>query len=127
MAIYGDQLAYFPEQFRSFEYCSMNTQTVSGYDSRTSLGTVRGVLQYLKKGELTQENDALSDVSIPTFWTRKKLILNNFLIIEDEVYKITNDINWLFQGGFYCYILETVTSNTDVQEAFTDVDYGTYD
>lgn len=124
MAIYGDMLALFPEQFRMFEYFSMKPESVASYSTRVSLGKVRGCFQYMKRGELRQENDSLADVNIPTVWTRRKLQTGNFIQREDETYRIINANNWLFEGGFYCYTLETVVGNTDVQKPFTDVDIG---
>ena len=127
MAIYGDQLAFFPEQFRMFEYFSMKPESVASYSKRISLGKVRGCFQYMRRGELRQENDSLADVNIPTVWTRRKLITGNFIQREDETYRIVNSNNWLFEGGFYCYTLETVVGNTDIQTPFGDVNIGQND
>ena len=125
MAIYGDMLSFFPEQFRMFDYFHMTPQNVASYSTREYLGKVRGVFQYMKKGELKRENDTLDDTSIPTFWTRQKLKIGDYFIQkEDELYRIINPADWLFEGGFNCYVLESVIGNTDVQEPFEEVDLG---
>ena len=125
MAIYGNMLSFFPEQFRMFYYFHMTPQNVASYSTREDLGKVRGVFQYMKKGELKRENDTLDDTSIPTFWTRQKLKIGDYFIQkEDEVFRITNSANWLFEGGFTCYLLETLVGNSDVQTPFEDVDLG---
>lgn len=126
MAVYGDQLIYFTEQFRRFEYFTMKPKVTGSYTERESLGTVTGILQFMKKGELLRENDTLNDVNIPTFWTRKKLDTEgcHFIQLEDDCYKIVNDYPWFFEGGFYCYGLETVVSNTDQQESFDYINMG---
>lgn len=125
MAVYGDQLAFFSEQFRSFEYFTMSPHTVASYSKRVSLGKITGVFQYMKRGELKQENDALDDVNVPTLWTRKKLKVGDYFIQkEDETYRIVNPSDWGFEGGFYCYILETFVGSSDVQEPFDYVDLG---
>ena len=125
MAIYGDLLSFFPEQFRMVSYFCMKPLSVASYTEREYLGKVRGVFQYMKKGELKRENDTLEDTNIPTFWTRQKLKVGNyFLQKDDELYRIVNSADWLFEGGFYCYVLETFVGNSDVQVNFEDVDLG---
>lgn len=126
MAVYGDMLSVFTEQFISVSYFSMSTDTVAGYSNRKDLGSVRGVLQYMKRGDLMRENDVLSDVSVPTFWTRNKLESGNFIKTEDDedIYRISNNQPWKRQGNFYIYVLETVSGNTDEQVPHEDVDMG---
>jgi hypothetical protein len=124
MAIYGNQLQFFTEQFRNFEYCSMKPNAVASYSQRTPLGTVRGVFQYMKRGELRRENDTLADVDVPTFWTKNKLVAGNFIVKDEELLRITNSADWFFEGGFYCYVLEHITGNTDKQTPHDYVDLG---
>ena len=125
MAIYGDVLSFFPEQFRMVSYFCMKPLNVASYTEREDLGKVRGIFQYMKKGELKRENDTLEDTNIPTFWTRQKLKVGNyFLQKDDELYRIVNPADWLFEGGFHCYVLETFVGNSDVQVNFEDVDLG---
>ena len=106
----------------------MKQEVGAGYKDRTDLGKVRGVFQYMKKGDLARENEVLSDEQVPTFWTRKKLESGNFIEMkgDDCLYRITNNQPWKFEGNFYIYILESVTGNTDKQEPFTEeeVDLG---
>lgn len=128
MAIYGDMLSFFPEQFRMFDYLHMTPQNVASYSKRENLGKVRGVFQYMKRGELKRENDTLADTNVPTFWTRQKLKVGDFFIQkDDELYRIVNPADWLFEGGFCCYILETVVGNTDEQEPHEYVNIGQND
>lgn len=125
--IYGDQLAFFPEQFRMFEYFKMKPETVASYSQREPLGNVRGIFQYVKGGELRRENDVLADTNVPTFWTRKKLIVGEgFIKKDEEIFRIVNPADWMFEGGFYCYILETFVGNGDVQKPHENVNLGYY-
>lgn len=125
MAIYGDLLSFFPEQFRMVSYFCMKPLNVASYTEREDLGKVRGIFQYMKKGELKRENDTLEYTNVPTFWTRQKLKVGNyFLQKDDELYRIVNPADWLFEGGFHCYVLETFVGNSDVQVNFEDVDLG---
>lgn len=122
--VYGDQLAFFSEQFRMFDYFSMEAQPVASYSQRKPLGKIKGVFQYVKKGDLIRENDTEADVNVPTIWTRTKLRVGNFIEMDEELYRITSDYPWKFEGGFYCYSLETFVGNSDVQTPFTDVNLG---
>lgn len=123
--IYGNQLLFFSEQFRLFDYFMMKPHTVAGYTPRENLGKVKGVFQYMKRGDLIRENDTLADINVPTLWTRQKLNVGNYFIQKgDETYRIKNPSDWTFEGGFNVYVLETVNGNTDVQEPFPYVELG---
>lgn len=124
MAVYGDQLAFFAEQFRMFDYFSMKPLVTGSYSLREDLGKVKGVFQYMKKGDLIRENDTEAETDVPTIWTRTKLIVGNFIQKEDELYRITSDYTWKFEGNFYCYSLETFTGSSDKQIPFDYVDVG---
>ena len=124
MGVYGDQLAFFSEQFRMFEYFSMKPLPGGSYTPREPLGTVKGVFQFVKKGDLLRENDTEADTNVPTIWTRTKLKVGNFIEMEDELYRITSDYPWKFEGGFYCYSLETFVGNSDAQTPHPYVNIG---
>lgn len=128
MAVYGDMLSFFPELFRMFDYFHMSPQAVASYSTRESLGQVRGVFQYVKKGDLIRENDTEADVNVPTLWTRRKLQVGDYFIVADDtLFRITTDYPWKYEGGFYCYGLETFVGNSDVQEEDPDVSLGEND
>lgn len=125
MAVYGDMLSFFPELFRSFDYFHMTPQPVASYSPREDLGKVRGVFQYVKKGDLIRENDTEADVNIPTLWTRRKLKVGSYFItVDDVLFRLTTDYPWVHEGGFYCYGLETFIGNSDKQQPFEYVDLG---
>lgn len=127
MAVYGSQLSYFPELFRRFEYFDMKPQVSASYYPRTSLGRVRGIFQFMKKSELLRQNDVLDDTEVPALWTKQKLDLGKFVTIDDIDYRIVSSNDWLFEGGFYCFTLETFTGNSDRQEAHDYVNIGQND
>lgn len=124
MGVYGSQLSYFPELFRSFEYFDMKPQAVASYTPRVSLGRVKGIFQFMKKGELLRQNDALDNTDVPVLWTKRKLEMGKFITIDDTDYRIVSNNDWLFEGGFYCFTLETFTGNSDKQEPHDYVDLG---
>ena len=122
--IYGDMLSYFPEQFRMFDYFSMKALPVASYTERESLGKVKGIMQFVKKGELTREGDTLNETDVPTLWTKKKLVIGNFITADEVDYRITNDYPWFFYGGYYCYGLEHLVASKDTQTPMEDVEIG---
>ena len=124
MAVYGDQLAFFAEQFRMFDYYTMKPLPTSSYTQRESLGKVKGVFQYMKRGDLTRENEVETEIDVPTIWTRQKLKVGNFIQKEDELYRIVSDWTWNFEGNFYVYSLETFVGNSDKQVPFEHVNLG---
>lgn len=124
MGVYGDSLAFFAEQFRMFDYFSMQPLPTGSYTKREPLGKVKGVFQFVKRGDLLRENDTEADTNVPTIWTRTKLKVGNFIEMEDELYRITSDYTWKFEGGFYCYSLETFVGNSDAQTPHPYVNIG---
>ena len=128
MAVYGDMLAFFSEQRRSFKYFHMSPNPVASYSQREYLDNVTGVFQYMKRGELIRENDALADTNVPTLWTRQSLKVGDYFIEKgDETYRIVNPADWTFEGGFNVYVLETFVGNSDKQEPFEYVNLGQND
>lgn len=128
MAVYGDMLVFFNEQKRSFKYFHMTPKPVASYSQREYLGNVTGVFQYMKRGELIRENDALADTNVPTLWTRQSLKVGDYFIEKgDETYRIVNPADWTFEGGFNVYVLETFVGNSDKQEPFEYVNIGQND
>lgn len=125
MGIYGNVLNFFSEQFRQFDYFYMKPQVNASYSTRENLMKVRGVFQFMKKGELLREEETLADVNVPTFWTKTKLKMGDYFIQkDDDIYRIKNSIDYLFEGGFCCYILEEVVGNTDNHTPFEYVNLG---
>lgn len=128
MGVYGNQLLFFSEQFRLFDYFSMNPQVTASYSKRKSLGKVKGVFQYMKKGELSRENETLSDTNVPTLWTKQKLkVGDGFIQKDDELYRIKKPSDWSFEGDFNVYVLETFVGNSDVQKPHEYVNLGQND
>lgn len=130
MAVYGSMLNFFTEHFRVFDYFCMKPRVNASYSPRVSLGKVKGILQYMKKGELREEGDTLADVNIPVLWTKSKLKLGDYFISKgEEIYRITNNADWLFEGNFNCYVLEEVVGNTDtqVQHEYVELGQNNYD
>ena len=124
MGVYGDMLSFFPELRRVFSNFEMKVKLVSGYEPRINERKVTGVLQYKKAGSLDIEGDNLADTDVPVFYTRIECKKGSFLSDLNNVYRISKDNKWYFEGGFYCYVLEKVIGTTDTQTTNTKVDLG---
>lgn len=129
MAVYGNQLLFFSEQFRLFPVYTMNPLPSGSYTKRKFLGKVKGVFQFVKRGNLTRENDAEADVNVPVLWTRTKMDINKnlFVVHDDILYRIKGGDNWKYEGGFYSYLLEVFIGNSDVQKPTENVNLGVYE
>jgi hypothetical protein len=116
MAIYGDILSFFPELKKKYVYFRARPLTTGGYGTRTDVGTIVGILQYVKSGDILKQNDTEADVEVPAFWTRTKMHMDSYLEDEDGVvYKRTKPNDWKSYGNFYVYVLETVVNILDTQ------------
>lgn len=129
MAVYGDQLAFFHEQFLTFRNYSLQPETVAGFEKRVLIGRFSGVLQELKGGELVVEGETLNATEVPTLWTRAYIKPNTFVVPDkgdyaDGLYKVTNAASHKHQGNFRVYTLQLVTGSTDEQTENEDVDFG---
>lgn len=127
MAVYGDQLAFFPELFQMFDNYSLKPLAVAGKHERVFIQKVRGIKQDMKAGELDVEGDTLNATSVPTFWTRTPLKRGTYLVdpaFPDELYIVNKENNFKFQGNFIVYILENQVASTDKQETNHDFNYG---
>lgn len=121
MAVYGDMLGFFPEIFREFDYFSMSPEITGGYSNRTEEIKIKGVLQNVNSGLLRQEGDTIAGTSHPVFWTRSILLLGYFIKDGETVYRITRTNDWVRQGNFYKYDLESVVGNKDEDSGVEDV------
>ena len=130
MSVYGDTLCFFPELIRKYYYLTMLPKVGSSYGRLKILGAPRGAFQKVKRGELQRTNDTLSNVDVPTFWTRENLSIGNFFIQEKKgatMYRIVKNADFLFEAGFNCYELETVVGNTGTQKPIEGVNLGASD
>lgn len=129
MAIYGDQLSFFPELFQTFENYSAKPELVSGKENRVFIQKFRAVKQDMKAGELDIEGDTLNSTEVPTLWTRAVLKKGTFVVDPKEpdvIYVVNKANNFKFQGNFIVYILENVVGTTDVQKPNKDINFGYY-
>lgn len=122
MAIYGDMLAFFPELKRKYVTFRMAPQVKGMYGPRANEGTIIGILQNVKYGDIVKQGNTEADTEVPVLWTRAELLIDSYIEDEDGVvFKRTRPSDWHNYGGFRAYVLETVVGASD-QESNTNVD-----
>ena len=73
MNIYGDMIAFFPEMVATYGSFVMSPDVIAGYGERRNHVRIQGILQHIKPGDLDLKDDVLSDITVPTLWTRTEL------------------------------------------------------
>lgn len=130
MSVYGDQLAFFPEQFETFNSYSAKPEIIAGLQPREFIKSFRGIFQFVKSDELDREGDTLNATEVPTLWTREVLKKGTYIVNPsnpEDLYIVNKSNNYKFQGGFVAYVLELVVGAKDSQKPNTSFGYGQYD
>lgn len=123
--VYGDMLAFFPELMLTYTTFTMRPKAVGGFEARENLSSARGIIQYMKAGDLNFEGETLADTEYPVFWTRVTLPKDSYIEDEDgTLYKRTKNNDWRRLGAFNSYTLELVVGVDGRQEADPAVDLG---
>jgi len=117
VSVYGDMLGFFPELRRAFNTFTMSPKAVAGFENQSATTVIYGVIQNVKSGDLTEEGETLSDTNVPMFWTRGTLEKDAYLrdTTENILYKRTKNNSWKNEGGFTCYVMESVIGVSDTQ------------
>ena len=130
-AIYGAQLAYFPELFEDFPVFSMAPKTGGGYGSRTNGAVVHAVFQRAPGGALGIEADLRQEGGKGRIWVPEedahKVGQGRYLADGNDIYIFDSDNTFLREGGFIQFGLSLVTGPTDQQKVNPIVDLGKSD
>jgi hypothetical protein len=124
-SVYGDMLAFFPELIEDHTTFTMSPVVVGGYGPRQNIRGARGILQYIKAGDVSFIEGLAAETEYPVFWTR--VILDKDAYVEEKdgtMYKRTKSNQWKKIGGFNMYVLEMVIGVNGKQETDTAVDLG---
>lgn len=123
--VYGDQLAFFPEQFEDAVAFRMDPILVGGYENRKDIVHTSGVFQWLKGGSLDIEEHLLVRADTIVYWTYDALEEGMFLERADgKLFRIVKEMDWEQKGTFYRFVIETVVGNTDEQTTDPEVTLG---
>ena len=122
--VYGDMLAFFPELIKSYDRFTAQPKAVAGNEKRVSKGTIRGILQAMKGGDLPVQGELLTQTNVLTFWTRGELDKEDYIARDGVTYKRTKDNDWQEFGRTNIYILESVSGTFDDNVRNTAVTFG---
>lgn len=111
MAVYGEALLAFPEQFRDFSYFDADPKIGDGYEARENEKRGSGVI-HTATSRVKDTNGNLTLLRKYSLWTDKKIGAGAFVEFENLVYRTMSDADWPTEGGFYEYDLEKVTGST---------------
>ena len=122
--IYGDMLSFFPELMRRIFLYEKSPTLIAGHTDKVNLRDSSGVLQFCKAGDVVVNGNTLNDVDAPVLWTRSEIGMNTYIEVDAIEYRRTKNNDFVREGGFNVYMLETIVGNTDTQTVDTTVDLG---
>jgi hypothetical protein len=112
MAVYGEMLLHFPEQFREFTYFDMIPLENAGYTvdpnftPRTLIGILQNSTTMVKEGNgniVTQANEFL--------WTANLLDMGKFVQFGATIFRIIPANDWVTEGGFTQYTIQRLVGD----------------
>ena len=111
-------LSFFPELMRPCTLFNMSPRPAGGFYPRTGIVHIKGIVIFVRNGKILEQNDTISAVDTPYLWCREKVVLAGFAVQDDEpgsVFRVEEGNPYKKEGGFYMYVLSSVTGNTDTQ------------
>lgn len=115
--VYGDMLLAWTEQQRTVTLYDMTAKINGGWDKVVDqqgnliTTTVIGVFQNTRGGSIKDSNGNLVKTDGRELWTRTSGLMGKFFDWDGSVYRLTDENNWNFEGGFYRYGVEKVVGN----------------
>jgi len=121
-----DMLAVFPELIETYEVFKMKPHTGGGYGERYDKRKVRGYWSWRQSARV----GIAGDLNVPdhqaTFWMQsylmermrvKKVLIeeNDFIEVDDRVYRVVRSNNFTKEGGFYKCLMQRLAGPTDRQ------------
>jgi hypothetical protein len=126
MAIYGDMLLYFTEQFETTEFFDMVAKHGSGYDIVTGSSIYIEIIKHnLTANEIKSSNGNLVNTASFDVWTRSTELDGKFMSGEEGVFRLQKNNNWIRQAGFYAYDVIKVVGDDGQLTNDNELDLGT--
>lgn len=120
--IYGDMLLAWPEQNRTIEVYEQTAKVNGGWDpvkdpqtGKVIKTAVTGVFQNTRGGGIKDSNGNLVKTDGREFWTLTAGLEGKFFDWNSNVYRLTDQNNWSFEGGFNRYGVEKVVGNNGTE------------
>jgi len=123
--IYGEFLLAFPEQMQTLTVYSMTAQVNGGWTrDENSDQVVRGIYQRTGGKQITDSNGNLAERASSEFWTTTAGLNGFFTNIDNQVFRLKSDNQWVNEGGFCRYGLEKVIGNDGTEPTDTAWNFG---
>ena len=127
--VYGNMLAAFTELMVDYEVFKMRPRIGSGYGERYDKRTAAGYMSWRRGDRHEIQGNAPALESRGTFWERHDFQTNepvvqhrDFVEIKGKLYRLMEDADFGYEGGFSKWDVITVSGVTDRQTANTKVD-----
>lgn len=126
MSIYGEFLLAFPEQYKTITVYDMTPLINGGFSVVPhSEQIILGIYQNTSGRRLQDSNGNLVQTSGFELWTTTPNLTGKFTEINQNIYRLNSDNNWVNEGGFVRYGLEKVVGNNGTEPINTSWNIGT--
>lgn len=126
MSIYGEFLLAFPEQYKTITVYDMTPLINGGFSVvPDSEQIIKGIYQNTSGRRLQDSNGNLVQTSGFELWTTTPNLTGKFTEINQNIYRLNSDNNWVNEGGFVRYGLEKVVGNNGTEPINTSWNIGT--
>lgn len=126
MGIYGEFLLAFPEQYKTITVYDMTPLINGGFSVvPNSEQIILGIYQNTSGRRLQDSNGNLVQTSGFELWTTTPNLTGKFTEINQNIYRLNSDNNWVNEGGFVRYGLEKVVGNNGTEPINTSWNIGT--
>jgi hypothetical protein len=135
MAIYGDMLVYYSEQFQTFECFKQVARVGSGYDKLGDTFNVTGIIQTGEGASAISATGRLSQyagwrvLATPEkkeLWTYQKIDFGTYFYYDDEIYVIGKRKDWSREAGFYAYGVDQLVGDNGEMTGSLPIKVGTF-
>jgi hypothetical protein len=117
--VYGSLILAFPEQFMDVTYFNMLPKQGSGWEARTDVRTIRGIVQCKGGRKLVDANGNLVVTRNTQLWTQEVLEVGRFVEFTETgrtaVYRLSADDEWDKEGGFNVYNCDKVVGANGIE------------
>jgi hypothetical protein len=133
VAIYGDQLAVFPELLEEHVVFKMNPKLGAGYGPRYNERSVTGYFSWIKGGKMEIEGDLRTENQNATLWVlddtggRGTVEQGDYLEADGCLFVVNHDDGFSREGGFVVCNLQLAPAFTDRQRSDEGVNLGAQD
>jgi hypothetical protein len=123
---YGSIMQAFPEQLITVTYFAMDPKHGSGWETRTQVRQIQGVLQCTGGRKVKESNGNLVTARTLNFWSEEELEAGRFIDDGSSVYRIASDNEWIREVGYTVYGLERVVAADGTETLDPDFSEGSF-